>query len=197
MVERTMPIKLKPQPEEKQVSQIIAAARQDPQVFGELYSLYAQPVFRYLYSRMGNVPEAEDATAQTFLAALERFSKYRHDGYFASWLFSIARNKAMDYFRQQRKQTSLDEAELIPAEANLLQQVIKTERMAALSKLIGTLPEDERELIRLRYVAELSFAEIGHLLLQKEDTVKKSLYRLLARLKTQADKEHPMEDSHV
>lgn len=191
MVERTMSIKLKPQPEEHHVSQIIAAARKDPRVFGELYSLYAQPVFRYLYSRTGNVPEAEDATAQTFLAALERFPKYRHDGYFASWLFSIARNKAMDYFRKQRKEASLDEAELFPGDANLLQQVIKTERIAALSRLINTLSEDEQELIRLRYVAELSFAEIGHLLRQKEDTVKKSLYRLLARLKVQ------LEDSHV
>jgi len=197
MVERTMPIKLEPQPEEKQVSQIIAAARKDPRMFGGLYSLYAQPVFRYLFSRIGSFPEAEDATAQTFLAALERFPNYRHDGYFASWLFSIARNKAMDYFRQQRNQTSLAEAEHIPAEANLLQQVIKTERIAALSKLIGALSEEEQELIRLRYVAELSFAEIGHLLSQKEDAVKKTLYRLLARLKIRADKEYPMEDSHV
>jgi len=191
MVERTMSIKQKHQPEEMQVLQIIAAARQDPQMFGELYSLYAQPVFRYLYSRMGNLPEAEDATAQTFLAALERFPKYRHDGYFASWLFSIARNKAMDYFRKRRKLTSLDEAEFIPDDANLLQQVIKTERIASLSKLIRALSEDEQELIRLRYVAELSFAEIGHLLNQKEDTVKKTLYRLLARLKVQ------LEDSYV
>jgi RNA polymerase sigma-70 factor, ECF subfamily len=197
MLERTISMKPTPKPEEKHVSQLVVAARQDPQVFGELYLLYAQPVFRYLYSRIGSFPEAEDATAQTFLAALERFPNYRHTGYFASWLFSIARHKGMDYFRRQRKQAALDEAELIPSEANLLQQVIKTERIKALSKLIEALPEEERELIRLRYVAELSFAEIGHLLRQKEDTVKKSLYRLLARLKAQADKEHPMEDSHV
>jgi RNA polymerase sigma-70 factor (ECF subfamily) len=191
MVERTMKLTQKPQPEEKLVSRIIAAARQDPRMFGDLYSLYAQPVFRYLCSRLGSVPEAEDATAQTFLAALERFPKYRHEGYFASWLFSIARNKAMDYFRKKHKEALLDEAELIPADANLLQQVIKTERIAVLSKLINALPEDDQELIRLRYVAELSFAEIGHLLGQKEDTAKKTLYRLLARLKVQ------LEDSHV
>ncbi|MEN4011415.1 MAG: sigma-70 family RNA polymerase sigma factor [Chloroflexota bacterium] len=196
MVERTMTGKLKQQPSNMQVSQIIEAARQDARMFGDLYLLYAQPVFRYLYSRMGSVPEAEDAAAQTFLAALERFPKYRHDGYFASWLFSIARNKAMDYFRKQRKEASLEEAERIPADDNLLPQVIKTERITALSKLISALSEDEQELIRLRYVAELSFAEIGHLLSQKEDTVKKTLYRMLARLKVQADREFPMEDSH-
>ena len=197
MVEEAMRIKLKLQQQENRVSQIITAARHNPQAFGELYSLYAQPVYRYLYSRIGSSPEAEDATAQTFLAALERFPKYRHDGYFASWLFSIARNKAMDFFRRQRKETSLDEADLVPAEANLLQQVIRTERLVALSKYIGALPDEEQELIRLRYVAELSFAEIGRLLNQKEDTVKKSLYRLLARVKVQADNAYPPEDSHV
>ena len=191
MVERTMPIKVKSQPEEKQVSQIIASARQDPRMFGDLYLMYAQPIFRYLYSRMGNIPEAEDATAQTFLAALERLPKYRHDGYFASWLFSIARNKAMDYFRKRRTEASLEVVENIHADVNLLQEVIRTERTVALSNLIRALPEYEQELIRLRYIAELSFAEIGHLLGQKEDTVKKSLYRLLARLKSQ------LEDSHV
>lgn len=191
MVEGMMTIKQQPQLAEKQLAQIVAAAKQDPRMFGDLYLLYAQPVFRYLYSRIGSIPEAEDATAQTFLAALERLPNYRHDGYFASWLFSIARNKAMDYFRKQRKEASLEEAECIPVDANLLQRVIHTERIAALSRLISALPEDEQELIRLRYVAELGFAEIGHLLGQKEETVKKTLYRLLARLKSQ------LEDSHV
>lgn len=78
----------------------------------DLYLLYAQPVFRYLYSRIRNIPEAEDAIAQTFLAALEQIPK-KHDGYFASWLFSIARNKAMDYFRKQRKETPLNGVDLL------------------------------------------------------------------------------------
>jgi RNA polymerase sigma factor (sigma-70 family) len=103
----------------------------------------------------------------------------------------------VDYFRKQRKETTLDEVEFISTESNLLQHAIRTERLAALSRLIGALPEEDQELIRLRYVAELSFTEIGHLLRLKEDTVKKSLYRLLARLKVQADKEYPTEDSHV
>jgi len=192
MVESTMSKSLKRmhQPEEKQVSQIIAAARRDPQKFGELYTLYAQPVYRYIYSRIGSVPEAEDLTAQTFLTALEHFPKYRHDGYFASWLFSIARSKVMDYFRQRRNETSLDEAESVTVDSNLLQQVINSERVIDLSRLIHTLSYDEQELIRLRYVADLRFAEIGQLLNQKEDTVKKTLYRLLVRLKDQLENSH-------
>jgi len=191
MGERTMTIKQKPQPEKNRVAQIIEAARKDPKEFGELYLLYAQPVFRYLFSRIGNLPEAEDATAQTFLAALERFPHYKHDGYFASWLFSIARNKSADHFRKQRNETSLDAAEYIGADPNMLQEIIKSDQVSRLSKLINALSEEEQELLRLRFVADLSFGEIGRLINQKEDTAKKSIYRLLDRLKAQ------MEDPHV
>lgn len=190
MVERMMSIQQKTKLEEPYISQIIAAAKKDPRAFGELFLLYAQPVFRYLYSRIGSYPDAEDATAQTFLAALERFPQYRHNGYFASWLFTIARNKAMDHFRRQRREASLDEAECAAADDNMIQQVIQAEGTAALSRFICALPEDEQELIRLRYVAELSYSEIGYLLGQKEDTVKKTLYRLLARLKVQLENSH-------
>jgi RNA polymerase sigma factor (sigma-70 family) len=176
-----------PKPDE---AVLIETAKKDTKAFGQLYRLYVQPIFRYLYSRIGSLPEAEDATAQTFLAALEALNRYRDDGHFAAWLFAIARKKAMDHFRSQRRQVPLEKAEHIPLQADLLQHVIQSEQNAALSKLINSLAEDERELIRLRYIAELSFSEIGRLLNRSEDAVKKSLYRLLARLQSQLEVFH-------
>ena len=171
-------------------ARLVAAAQRDPRAFGRLYALYVQPLFRYLYSRIGGVPEAEDVTAQTFLAALEAFGRYRHDGHFAAWLFSIARYKAADYFRQQNKQVPLEDAESVAADSDLLQGAIHRERSAALAKLVAALPEEDRDLIRLRYVAELSFSEIGRLLGRSEDAAKKALYRLLARLQSQLENPH-------
>ena len=107
---------------------IIKATRQDPKVFGELYKLYVEQVFRYLFSRIGNVHEAEDVTAQTFLAAFESFDKFRQDGHFASWLFGIARNKAMDHFRRLYRSTQMDGFSEGPAEDNTLAGIIKTEQ---------------------------------------------------------------------
>jgi RNA polymerase sigma-70 factor (ECF subfamily) len=166
---------------------IIKAARQDPNAFGELYKLYVEQVFRYLYSRVGNVHEAEDITAQTFLVAFESFNKFRQDGRFASWLFTIARNKAMDLFRQRKITSSIDEITNIPGDKDPLYEVIQSEQTADLSTLIQTLPEEDRELLRLRYLADMSFPEIAHLLHRNEEAVKKSIYRLLARLQTQLE----------
>ena len=169
---------------------LIAAAKKDRREFGQIYHLYTQPIFRYLYSRIGSLPETEDATAQTFLAALEALGRYQHKGHFAAWLFAIARRKAMDHFRTQRQQVPLENAEKVPLETDVLQQVIQTEQIVALTKLINALPEEEHELIRLRYIAELSFSEIGRLLNRSEAAVKKSLYRLLARLQSQLEVPH-------
>jgi RNA polymerase sigma-70 factor (ECF subfamily) len=166
---------------------IIKAAREDPKAFGELYKLYVEPVFRYLYSRVGNVHEAEDITAQAFLVAFESFERFREDRHFASWLFTIARNKAMDHFRQRKPISSIDEAANIPVENDPLYGVIQFEQMAALSKLIQALPEEDRELLRLRFLAAMSFPEIAHFLHRNEDAVKKSIYRLLARLHSQLE----------
>ena len=166
---------------------IIKVARADPKAFGELYKLYVEQVFRYLYSRIGNVHEAEDVTAQTFLVAFESFDRFREDRHFASWLFTIARNKAMDHFRQKKNISSIDEVANIPVENDPLSGMIQLEQMEALTNLIQALPEEDRELLRLRFLAAMSFPEIAHFLHRNEDAVKKSIYRLLARLHNQLE----------
>jgi RNA polymerase sigma-70 factor, ECF subfamily len=166
---------------------IIQTARQDPKVFGELYKIYVEPVYRYLYSRIGSVPEAEDVTAQTFLAAFESFENFIRDEHFASWLFGIARNKAMDHFRQRKKNSSIDDFENIQAKDDPISSVIQAEQADSLTRLIQILPEEDRELLRLRFLAEMSFPEIAHFLQRNEDAVKKSIYRLLARLQSQLE----------
>ncbi len=166
---------------------LIEAAREDPKEFGSLYNLYVERVFKYLFSRVGNVKEAEDITSQTFLAAFESFRHYRHDGHFSSWLFTIARNKAMDHFRRRKNLLFLEKADEVSQSQEPLQAIIQSEQSAALGQLIATLPEDERELLRLRFLAEMSFVEIARLLHRNGDAVKKSIYRLLARLHSQLE----------
>ena len=169
---------------------LVAEAKRDLSAFGKLYDLYVQPLYHYVRSRIGTVQGAEEVTSQTFLAALERFPHYHHQNKFAAWIFSIARNKVADYFRYQHKQVKLKESYIVSTEFDPFQTAIKPEQVDELAGLMSGLSEDERELIRLRYVAELRFKEIAILIGRKEDTVKKSLYRLLARLQNQLEKSH-------
>jgi RNA polymerase sigma-70 factor (ECF subfamily) len=157
------------------------------ETFGLLYDRYAVPVYRYIYSRIGNAADAEDLAAQTFLAALEVLPRYRERGAFAAWLFQIARSKLMDYFRRDRGQVSLDERHTDPAADDPLTCSITSDEVSRLKTLVAALSIEERELLRLRYVADLSFGEMAALLHKREDAVKKSIYRLLAKLQSQME----------
>ena len=180
----------------------VERARQDPQAFGALYDRHVQSIYRYLVSRLRNVEEAKDLTSQTFLAAFEAFPRYRHNGHFPAWLFSIARSKMVDHLRKESRgsQAWLEAVNLhgsLPAQAgDPLEEIVQGERTAALRGLIAGLAQEEQELLRLRYVAVLSFADMAALTRRNEEAVKKSLYRLLARLQSALLSGSPLESKH-
>jgi len=160
------------------------AAQED---FSNLYQTYVNPVFRYLYSRVNSAEDAEDLTSLTFLQAYRSFSTLRDQSRFAPWLFIIARNKLNDFYRQRENNTTLNSeitAGSMPEPSAIFEL---DERIKQLRTQIFALPEEERELIRLRYLGELTYREIAVTLGKTEQSVKKSIYRLLARLKSQME----------
>jgi len=179
--------KLRQQEEE---ARWIVEAKANPESFAKLYDFYAPKIYHYLLSRLGNVAGAQDVTSQTFLKAFEMFPRYRHQGYFSAWLFAIARSKYVDYLRKTKNRSEISIDVVKDPQEDLLQGVIRSERLAELKAMIGRLTEEEQELLRLRFVADLSFAEIASLLERNEDAVKKTLYRLLARLQSQMEDQH-------
>jgi RNA polymerase sigma-70 factor, ECF subfamily len=164
----------------------IAESKNNPAAFSVLYDRYVQPIYRYLYYRTGSAPEAEDLTSQTFLSALEALPRYQHQGNFAAWLFRIARGKVIDFVRSEQKKLPLNEMELAVT-PDLLAQAAHSDEISRLWALIHTLEESDQELIRLRYTAGLPFAQIAATLGSNENTVKKSLYRVMARLQSQME----------
>ena len=158
--------------------ELIEKARHDPEAFAELYRRYLSPVYRYLYRRLGNIHEAEDLTAQVFIDVLEGLiaDHYRASGYFSAWLFTIARRRLVDFYRQ-RPPLQLDENH--SSEPGLLVALEKSDDLQRLSSLLSELDEEKQELLRLRFSAGLGFAEIAQLEGRSEPAVKMALYRAL------------------
>jgi DNA-directed RNA polymerase specialized sigma24 family protein len=84
---------------------LAGAVKQNPAAFDELYRRHLNRVYRYLLSQVGHIHDAQDLTAQTFIAALEgltgRRVGYQPAGKFSLWLLGIARRKAADHFRRR------------------------------------------------------------------------------------------------
>jgi RNA polymerase sigma-70 factor (ECF subfamily) len=179
-----------PELQQEDDSAQVERAYGDPQAFGALYDRYVQSIYRYLASRLRDGEAAQDLTSQTFLSAFEALPRYRHNGHFPAWLFSIARSKLVDHVRKENRQNGVWLASAGADTFDPLQEIVQHERIAALRSVIESLPEEEQELLRLRYVAELSFSDIAVLLKRNEDAVKKTLYRLLARMHSRMESKH-------
>lgn len=166
---------------------LIQAARDDPQAFGKLYQRYIHQVIRYLYSRMGNIRDAEDVGSQAFMAAFEAFGSFKREKYFSSWLFTIARNKSVDHYRKSRPTEQLEETTFLTSHEAPEKLLERSDELNEIARLIRELPEEEQELMRLRFVAELSFPEMAALLHRRTEAVKKSVYRILAKIKAKME----------
>lgn len=162
----------------------------DRSALAHIYDMYAKPIYRYHYSRVGNPADAEDLTSQTFMAVLEALPRYQHRERFTAWMFQIARNKAMDHFRGNHNESQVPESVADATQADALEAVARNESRAKLKALMRMLSEDEQELLRLRFTAELSFVQIGQLLGRSEDAVRKSIRRILDRLAVQLEAQH-------
>jgi len=158
--------------------------------FNELYRRNATNVFYYLYSRVRNVADAEDLTSLTFVTALENLSGLRDPRKFTPWVFTIARNKAFDYFRQSQRRPMADFDEKLESAKAVEVTLSQTDqdRLCDLESLISRLSPLEQEYLRLRIVADLPFAEIASILSEPETRIKKKYYRLLERLQAQVEK---------
>jgi RNA polymerase sigma-70 factor, ECF subfamily len=171
-------------------AQIIASAQNNPACFQALYDRWVLPIYQYIYFQTGNVPDAEDLTSQVFLAAYQALPRYHHNGHFAGWLFTIARNQTREFFRKRKREVPLEMANHAAARTDLMETIDHQEEINRLHTAVRNLAEEEQELIRLRYIAQLSFAEIATMLKRKEDAVKKSLYRLQGRLEGLLEVDH-------
>jgi RNA polymerase sigma-70 factor, ECF subfamily len=165
----------------------VQKAQRDPTAFAALYRRYVTPIYRYVYSRVGNRNDAEDLTSQVFTEALASLPHYREQGTFAAWLLTIAARRIVDHYRQTRPQLPLDAATDRPADGRSpLSQAIHNEKLAQLAGLISRLDEDKQEFLRLRFAGELTYAEIGHVTGRSEAAVKMAMNRLLRQLQATA-----------
>jgi RNA polymerase sigma-70 factor, ECF subfamily len=152
--------------------------------FTHLYRQYVTPIYSYIFSRTGNRADAEDLTEVVFTEALEGLARYEEQGKEAAWLFTIAHRRIVDHYRSRRDELPLDAALDSPLDnPGPEAAVAQGERLAKLARLVAALDDDKRELLQLRFVAGLSYAEIGAVVGSSEGAVKIAIYRLLDQLR--------------
>ncbi len=158
--------------------------------FKKRYEQWVSPVYRYFLYRVQDVKEAEDLTSQVFLKVIEQLPNYTENGHFPAWLFTIARHQSADYFRSHVPTVPLEKIEVSADLPPLLDHAAQADELARLNRLLRSLPEAEQELVRLRFVAALSYREMAIVLKRDQDAIRKQVSRLLNRLQAQLEEDH-------
>jgi RNA polymerase sigma-70 factor (ECF subfamily) len=172
-------------PQDHGEARLVALAKQgDERAVGELYRRHVDMIYRYTYARVKDWAAAEDLTAQVFLKALEGLPNYEHTGApFRAWLYRIAHARTVDYWRQQQRRQEVVLVDTLPARDPLPEEVVvaRSQWDDAID-LLTNLTDDQRDVIMLRFIEEMSLAEAADTLGKTIGAVKALQHRALASL---------------
>ncbi len=153
------------------------------EAFGELYSIYLNKIYRYVFYQVKDRMTAEDLVQEIFLKVWKALGGYRRErSSFSAWIYRIAHNHVIDYFRTRRQHQTLEED--IPALAAGPEQEVE-ERLIQkeLAEAISCLPPQQRQIIILKFIEGLDNWEIAQIMAKREGAIRVMQMRALRALR--------------
>ncbi len=161
----------------------------DHGAFSKVYDIFIDPIFRYVYYRVKS-DDAEDIVETVFLKVWEHIGKYKRNekSYFSAWVFRIAHNLVVDYYRGSKDRVTDELLYEIPDDKREHNPVKTTEQVLqneVLKAALAKVKKGYREIIIYKFVNELSNPEISQILKKSEGSIRILQFRALKALKYQ------------
>lgn len=155
--------------------------------FEQLYETYVKQIFRFVYLRVNNSQLAEDITSETFLKFWKKVTQGVLIDNQRALLYVIARGIIIDYYRSKKYRSEIKLAEF-PEEKQqrdeeMIEKIYIKEQTTRVYQKLTRIKKEYQEIILLRFVEDLDYAEIAAVLGKKESSVRVLLHRAVAALK--------------
>ncbi|WP_210469215.1 RNA polymerase sigma factor SigX [Sporosarcina sp. 6E9] len=158
----------------------------DDSVFNRLYEQYHNDVFRFLIYLIRDRDQAEDLMHEVYVRVLRAYSGFEGKSSEKTWLFSIAKNVAIDHYRKNsvRRKHSFDKfdwekSELVSTDILPDNLVVLNEEMKELLNVLDTCTGDQKMVIHMRFIHDLSIADTAEILGWTEGKVKTTQHRAI------------------
>jgi RNA polymerase sigma-70 factor (ECF subfamily) len=151
--------------------------------FGEIYNLFFKKIYRFIFFRVGHKEVAEDLAEEVFLKAFAKIASINESGAFEGWLYRIARNLVIDYYRKKKSTGALEEIEnTLEYETNVVDIENLQEQQKVFLKLLKELGAEQQVVIKLKFLEELENSEIAELLGKNEGAIRVIQHRAIVKL---------------
>lgn len=173
----------------------VAAGHQS--AFDQLYARYDQRIFQYVCTLVFNTALAEEIVGDTMMAVWRGAGTFSHTSRVSTWIFGIARHKALDALRRtgrQQREVDLDNAAALPhTDESPFDGVQRKEAALLTQRALAGLSREHQEILRLVFYEDLPYEEIALLLAIPTNTVKTRVYYAKQHLKQQLERLGPKE----
>lgn len=176
------------EPSEQDIKALaVRAAQRDGEAFSMLYRMYFPQVFTFINFRVANREDAEDLTNTVFEKCLAAIGRYQpKPAQFSTWLYTIAKNCIIDYYRKRRlpvdSEVEPESAAGADPDGDPERTVLMEERKRTLREALQGLTPDQREVVECRFFFELSIQETAQAMNRTEGAVKALQFRALENL---------------
>ncbi|HKK54148.1 MAG TPA: RNA polymerase sigma factor [Patescibacteria group bacterium] len=152
--------------------------------FGPLYDKYIKKIYNYLYYRVPDKAVAEDVCSQTFIKALKAINSYSENkGTFSAWLYRIAKNNLIDYYRAYKNDLNVDDLWYLEDDTDIESTADKKVKLDKIKNCLNHLKKEQKEIIILRVWDELTYSEIAEIVDKSETSCKMIFSRSLEKIK--------------
>lgn len=152
--------------------------------FTLLYDMYANKIFRFVYYKTTHKETAEDITSEVFIKALKNIEKFNDKkGTFQAWLFKIARNTVIDYYRTKKDISDIDNIWSLSGGDDISQNVENKDNIEKIKKYISQLTPRQREIIILRVWENMPYREIADIIGETEANCKMIFSRTIKKIR--------------
>jgi RNA polymerase sigma-70 factor (ECF subfamily) len=175
---------------DKEISKLVSSwLKGDKAAFGELYDYYIDNLYRFVYFKVKDEKDVEDLVEIAFLKVFESKNSFNpKKSSFGTWLYNIARNTVIDFYRTKKETVEIPESHSNTGGEDLKGKVDNGLNSDLMKEALGQISEKYRDLVIFRFVEELSYAEVAKILKKKEGTVRVMQYRALAELRDVLEK---------
>lgn len=166
-----------------QERELVEKAKESLEAFDKLYEHYLPKIYGYIMNRTGSKEVTEDITSQTFIKAMTKIKTFEFRGIsFGAWLYRIAHNSMIDYFRKHPDKKIYD-LEFVKSKESTRSQAEEIERRMLILKAMSELPKQYQEVLSLKFFEDLSNEEIAEIIGCKKQTLAVKLHRSIKAFK--------------